>query len=68
MTDSAPATAATVWCANPDHNRKTRAMFRVTYLNGRFNPTTACRPCARWVILDQAPEAGGVTLEAIPGA
>jgi hypothetical protein len=55
-----------VWCANPDHSRRVRAAFRVTYPTGRFLPTTACASCARWLILDQADEAETIVLNAVP--
>lgn len=41
-------------CANPDHNpsRPPKAFARLTWPEGPYTPTLACKTCTRWSVAD----------------
>lgn len=55
----------TVYCANPDHTRKTPAVTRMSWPGGWFKPTTGCVGCTKWTVDNMIRDGHAVVVEPI---
>lgn len=60
-TPAAPTTHT--YCGNEYHTRQVKAVARLSWPDGRFNPTTACATCLRWHTRDCIDEGHAVLVE-----
>lgn len=58
----------TVYCANEDHARRTRAVSRMSWPSGRFKPTTGCVGCTKWQVDESIREGLTVIVEPVDDA